>query len=93
MTSLDYEHLEVINRCDAETSSGLFVFKDRIVCVCVKSTLKSETNIEGKERKKRQSRKRVDIYKYIYKRKRKETTTHYGRSGEEMFTSLSEAAL
>ncbi len=35
MTSLDYEHLEVINRCDAETSSGLFVFKDRIVCVCV----------------------------------------------------------
>ncbi len=33
--SLDHEHLEVINRCDAETSSGLFVFKDRIVCVCV----------------------------------------------------------
>ncbi len=24
-----------INRCDVETSSGLFVFKDRIVCVCV----------------------------------------------------------
>ncbi len=53
VTSLDYEHLEVINRCDAETSSGLFVFKDRIVCVCVKSTLKSETNIEGKEKGKK----------------------------------------
>ncbi len=37
-----------------------------------------------KEKKKRQSRKRVEIYI--------ETTTHYGRSGQEMFTSLSEAA-
>ncbi len=56
MTSLDHEHLEVINRCDVETSSGLFVFKDRIVCVYWK-------------------------------------TTHYDRSGKEIFTSLSEAAL
>ncbi len=45
-----------------ETSSGLFVFKDRIVCVCVC----------------------VCVY---WK------TTHYDRSGKEMFTSLSEAAL
>ncbi len=56
MTSLDYEHLEVINRCDAETSSGLFVFKDRIVCVCVcerKARLKVKLILKEKKKEKK----------------------------------------
>ncbi len=59
MTSLDYEHLEVINRCDAETSSGLFVFKDRIVCVCVcvwKARLKVKLIEKEKKAKQEASR-------------------------------------
>ncbi len=61
MTSLDHKHLEVINRCDVETSSGLFVFKDRIVCVCVCELILKEKK-EGKKAKQEASR---DIYIYI----------------------------
>ncbi len=61
------------------------------MCVCVKLILKEKKR--GKRGKAGSEYVYIYIYIYIYIKGKKETTSHYGRSGEEMFTSLSEAAL